>query len=191
MSTSSGRPVLYSIVCGARPSAKAGIFVRRVQAAGWEVCVIATPQAMKFIDVPAFEGLTGYPVRSEYKLPDEPDVLPPADALVVAPATFNTINKWATGITDTLALGLACEVMGMGLPIVAAPFPNTALARHPAFARSVAELRACGVQVLYDPEMYLQLEPGTGPPAAMMFDWDAVFDAFELAASNRHLPTDP
>lgn len=147
---------------------------------------------MKFIDAPEFEELTGYPVRSEYKLPDEPDVLPPPDALVVAPATFNTINKWAAGITDTLALGLACEIIGMGLPIVAAPFPNTALARHPAFARSVAELRACGVRVLYDPEMYLQLQPGTGPPAVMMFDWDAVFHALTLAVPDHtELPPDP
>jgi phosphopantothenoylcysteine synthetase/decarboxylase len=184
--------VLYLIVCGARPSAKAAILIRRVQAAGWEVCVIATPQATKFIDVPAFEELTGYPVRSEYKLPDEPDVLPPPDAVVVAPATFNTINKWAAGITDTLALGLACEAMGMGLPIVAVPFPNTALSQHPAFARSVAELRACEVQVLYNPQMYPQLQPGTGSPAAMMFDWDAVFHALMLAVSDHtSLPTDP
>ena len=31
---------------------------------------------------------------------------PPPTALLVGPATFNTINKWAAGIADTLALGL-------------------------------------------------------------------------------------
>jgi flavoprotein len=31
-------------------------------------------------------------------MPDEPDELPAADAVVVAPATFNTVNKWAAGI---------------------------------------------------------------------------------------------
>jgi hypothetical protein len=35
--------------------------------------------------------------------------LPPADAIAVAPATYNTINKWAAGISDTLALGILCE----------------------------------------------------------------------------------
>jgi flavoprotein len=35
---------------------------------------------------------------------------------VVAPATFNTINKWAQGISDTLALGLLNEATGLGLP---------------------------------------------------------------------------
>jgi len=34
----------------------------------------------------------------------------------VAPATFNTVNKWAAGISDTLALGILCEAYGMGIP---------------------------------------------------------------------------
>jgi hypothetical protein len=48
---------------------------------------------MKFLDASRLEELTRHAVRSEYKRPEEPDVLPPPDALVVAPATFNTINK--------------------------------------------------------------------------------------------------
>jgi phosphopantothenoylcysteine decarboxylase len=36
-------------------------------------------------------------------LPGERDVLPKSDAIIVAPATFNTVNK-AAGIADTLAL---------------------------------------------------------------------------------------
>jgi hypothetical protein len=45
----------------------------------WDVCIIATPSAVKFIDVPALAALTGHPVRSDYKQPDEPDVLPLPD----------------------------------------------------------------------------------------------------------------
>ncbi|MCQ0014873.1 flavoprotein [Actinomadura madurae] len=71
--------------------------------------------------------------------------------MAVAPATFNTVNKWAHGTSDTLALGLLNEAVGLGLPIVAAPWPNAALARHPVFGRSIAELRAWGVTVLLDP----------------------------------------
>lgn len=55
-------------------------------------------------------------MRFQYKHPDEPDVLPPADAFVVAPATFNTIDKWAQDISDTLALGLlneAADLVGL------------------------------------------------------------------------------
>jgi phosphopantothenoylcysteine decarboxylase len=56
----------------------------------------------------------------------EPDVLPPADAIIVAPATVNTINKWAAGICDTVALGILVEAIGKKLPIVALPFTNRA-----------------------------------------------------------------
>lgn len=62
--------------------------------------------------------------------PDEPDVLPPADAFAVAPATFNTINKLTAGISDILALGRLNEAIGVPQPVIAAPFPNHALARH-------------------------------------------------------------
>ncbi len=55
---------------------------------------------------------------------------------MVAPATFNTVNKWAAGITDTFATGLLCELTGLGVPIVAVPLVKEALARHVAFARA-------------------------------------------------------
>jgi Flavoprotein len=79
------------------------------------------PSGMKFLDPGRLASLTG---RCDYKRPDEPDVLPPPDALVVAPATFNTINKLAAGISDTLALCLLNEAVGTGLPIIAVPFPK-------------------------------------------------------------------
>src|ERR1051326_803980 len=92
--------VLYIIACGASSATLVPNLVRQAQAIGWTVCVITTPQGTKFIDGPLLEELTGYPVRSEYKRPEEPDVLPRADAMIVFPATFNTINKWALGISD-------------------------------------------------------------------------------------------
>jgi phosphopantothenoylcysteine synthetase/decarboxylase len=147
------------------------------------VCVIATPSALKFMDPPRLAELTGHVVRYDYKQPEEPDVLPPPDAMVVAPATFNTINKWAGGISDTLALGLLNEGIGLGLPIVAVPFPNIALARHPAFTRSLEQLRAWGVRLLFDPDVYPLPTPNMGPPAAGLFPWPALLaELAELAA---------
>ena len=95
-------------------------------------------------------------MRSEYKRPEEPDVLPRADALVVFPATFNTMNKWTLGISDTLALGLLCEYTGLKMPIVAVPCFRTGggLDGHPAFFRSLQMLKEYGVRVLYEPEKY-------------------------------------
>jgi hypothetical protein len=62
---------------------------------------------------------TGHPVRSEYKEPGEPDVLPPADAMIAAPVTCNSLAKWAAGISDTLPLGLLVEAVGKRMPVVA------------------------------------------------------------------------
>jgi phosphopantothenoylcysteine synthetase/decarboxylase len=148
--------VLYLVSCASRPAQRIQEFVPLAQAQGWDVCVITTPQATKFVDIPLLEQLTGHPVRSEYKRPEEPDVLPRADAIVVFPATVNTLNKWALGIMDTLALGLLCEYMGMNMPVLAIPcvLTGSGLDTHPAFSRSIAFLRGCGVRVIYEPEKY-------------------------------------
>lgn len=174
MTASPTTPVLYIVACGGRPAGDLPSFIPRLTAQGWEVCIIATPSALKFMDVPALSELTGHVVRYDYKQPDEPDVLPQADAIAVAPATFNTTNKWAHGTSDTLALGILNEAIGLGLPIAAVPVPNSALAKHPAFQESVARLRAWGVRLIFDPERYPLPTPNMGPPAAGLFPWDAL-----------------
>jgi len=143
------RPVLYVIASGAAPARELPALISAVTD-DWDTCVITTPEGSRFFDICRVTELTGHPVRSSFKDPDAPDMLPPADALAAAPATFNTINKWAAGISDTLALGLLNEAIGLGLPIVTVPWPNAPLARHPAFGRSISTLRDCGVQVILD-----------------------------------------
>lgn len=166
----SGR-VLYVITC-ATPAAKhVGTLVDIAQNAGWRVCVIATPPALKFLDVPALEQQTGYPVRSEYKRPGTPDVLPAADAMIVGGASFNTINKWAQGNADNLALGLLTEAVGLGLPLVALPFLNSAQAAHPAFHRSVNELQDMGVKVLVGDDGYTPHTPHQGSAHLSAYPW--------------------
>jgi phosphopantothenoylcysteine synthetase/decarboxylase len=155
--------VLYFIVCGGPPASDAHEFVKVAQTAGWDVCVIATPQGSRFIDAQQLSELTGHPVRSDYKLPTEPDVLPPANAIVVAPATFNTVNKFASGIADTLALSVLCEYLSLEVPIIVAPNVNPALARHPEYRASVRKLRDWGVRMLVDP---------SPPPPTWMVGWD-------------------
>ncbi|PWR12077.1 flavoprotein [Micromonospora acroterricola] len=139
--------VLYLVVCAAPPALQIGELIDLLMADGWAVCVIATPTAATWIDREALSEQTGYPVRSEWRRPGEPDVLPKADAVVVAPATFNTINKWALGISDNLALGILNEALGLHLPIVVLPHAKPALAAHPAFTRNLDQLHANGVAV--------------------------------------------
>jgi phosphopantothenoylcysteine decarboxylase len=100
--------VLYVVVCAAPRASDAHELVKLAQAAGWEVCVIATPEAMHWIDPAMLAELTGYDVRSEYRSA-EAKPLPDADAIAVAPATFNTVNKFRAGIADNMAVGVLCE----------------------------------------------------------------------------------
>ena len=146
--------------------------------------MIATPAALDFLDVPDLEARAGHPVRSSYRRPGQGErrSLPRATAIVVAPATYNTINKWALGISDTYALGLLAEAPGLGIPIVVLPFVNAALAAHFAFRRSVDELRRHGVRVLLGPGEFEPHPPGTGGARLESFPWHRALDAAEHMA---------
>src|SRR5258705_9989779 len=137
------------------------MLIELAQRDGWDVCVVTTPDGRKFVDVPALAAQTGHPVRTNYKNPGDPDVLPDADAFVVAPATVNTISKWAAGIADTLSLGLLVEGLGKGIPLVALPFTNAAMAAHPAFGEAVGRLRSWRRTVLYGDDVIRLHAPRT------------------------------
>jgi phosphopantothenoylcysteine synthetase/decarboxylase len=175
--------VLYLVACGAPPTRYVGEFVGLAKAAGWDVCVIVTPDGRKFVDSPQIAAATGHPVRSVYKQPGDLDVLPDAHAIVVAPVTVNTVNKWSAGIADTLALGLIIEGQGRGLPIVAIPFTNTAMAAHPTFGESIGRLRSWGVHVLYGDEVLRLHHPGTGESSASAFPWHKALDRLHEVTS--------
>ncbi|NUT32637.1 MAG: flavoprotein [Hamadaea sp.] len=164
--------VLYVITCGSPAARSVGRLVAGAQELGWTVCVVASPDGRKFIDVPSLAEQTGHPVRSTFKNPGEPDLLPTADAMIVAPATANTVAKWAAGIADTLALGLLCEGLGRGLPIVAVPFTNSGMAGHPAFGEALDRLRRWGVTVLWGADVLPPFQPGEGEGQADAMPWD-------------------
>jgi phosphopantothenoylcysteine decarboxylase len=165
------RSVLYHVVCAAPPAQYVQNFVTLAQAAQWDVCIITTPHAANFINRPLLEELTGHPIRTDFKPIGTPDVFPDMDAMVVAPMTLNTTTKWAQGHADTLALSQLCKGLGLGLPIVAAPCITRPFSRHPAFPQSVALLRECGVQVLYDPDQY---------PAPKIVPWSDILDKLNI-----------
>ena len=138
--------VLHLVVCAASPARAIQELVDLVQQDGWDVWVIPTPVAATWIDEVDLAVQTGHPVRSYLRHPDDPSTIPPADAVAVVPATFNTINKWAAGISDTFALGVLNEALGLGLPIVVFPYAKAPLTIHPAFDRSLDLLDGCGVR---------------------------------------------
>lgn len=177
------QPVLYVIACAAPPASDVGKLIAAAQQAGWTTCLLATPSAVRFMDVAVLAGLTGYPVRSQYKNPGDPDVLPEPDAVIVAPATVNTINKWAAGICDTLALGILVEAIGKQLPTVAVPWSNSAHAAHPAFVENLRKLQSWGVRVLHGPDEFPAPSADDESPAD--FPWQLALVALtELCAAS-------
>ena len=172
--------VLYVVACASPPVHYIADMITASQAREWNVCLVLTPSARLWLSgqIEGLSALTGYPVRDAYKLPGEPDALPPADAIAVTPASANTINKWAAGLGDNLALGLITEAIGKGVPLVAIPFVNVWQAAHPAFDQSVATLRAAGVTVLLD-ESGSQSSHVAGGFRSDDFPWSRALDALE------------
>jgi phosphopantothenoylcysteine synthetase/decarboxylase len=175
--------VLYVIVCAAGPAGDVARLVELAQKRGWTVQIIATPSALAFIDVPALEAQTGRVVRSEYRRPGEPKT-PPAEAIIIAPATYNTINKWANGISDTYALGILAEAPGLGIPVVVLPFVNSALAGRAPFNDSVQALRSEGVRILLGPPGFEPHPPGSGSERIAGFPWHLAIGAVSAAGSS-------
>ncbi|MFF4353821.1 flavoprotein [Streptomyces sp. NPDC001530] len=162
------KPFLYVIVCACGTAGDVAKLITAAQERHWDVGVVATPQGLGFLDTEALKAQTGYPIRSAWRTPSEARPLPPADAIAVAPATFNTVNKWAAGICDTLALGILCEAYGMGIPTAVLPYLNAA---HPAYQQSLERLRAMGVLIgSYEPH-----KPKAGG-GAERFRWEEALD---------------
>lgn len=168
------RPVLYVISTGARPTGDLPVILPKLVELGWDCCVTLTPDATKFVESAPLEKLTGYPVRSVYKQPDEPDVHPLADAYFVAPLTFNSLNRWADGHSDTLALGILNEALGRGKPMVAVPWINKALAAHPAVPGNLERLQSAGVQFIFDHGLLPEVR--SGEQGARAFPWRAALE---------------
>jgi hypothetical protein len=173
-----GRHVLTIVACGAGPAAAIGTCVKLARDRGWTVQVIATPAALDFFDAAAIADQAGSPVRSQYAKPGAPRSLIP-DAILVAPATYNTVNKWAQGVSDTYALGVLAETTGLGVPTVVLPFVNTALAARVPFRRSVDSLRAEGVKILLGPGGFRPHPPRTGEGLIGSYPWHLGLDEAE------------
>ncbi|MFI5683333.1 flavoprotein [Streptomyces sp. NPDC051636] len=175
MTGQAGKPFLHLVVCAAGIAADVSKLITAAQERDWEVGVIATPVAMGgFFDTAAVEAQTGRPIRSAWRSPGDPRPFPPPDAVVVAPATFNTVNKWAAGVADTLALGTLCEAAGLGVPIAVLPCVADALAAHPAYQESLIRLGGMGVRFG---------DPYSGEPAVdggrPDFAWERALDLLD------------
>lgn len=165
---------LTVVVCAAGPARHVTELVGLAHGGGWAVDLIATPAAVDLLDLDDVEHTLGQPVRTRPRqaAPGQPRLLPASSAVIVAPATFNTVCKLAAGIADNYALTTIAEAIGRGVPTVVVPFVNTAFAARAPFLRAVADLRAEGVLVILgDADDWRPHPPGTGDQHIADFPW--------------------
>ncbi|OLT25560.1 flavoprotein [Nocardiopsis sp. CNR-923] len=172
---------LYLVVSGAPTTDAETVpdLVRLLIANDWDVTVVSTPTGARFHDIQAIEALTGEPVRVDFRLPGTGASLPPPDAMLACPWSFNSTNRTALGLADTFAVALLCEMIGRDVPTVIVPKTGQPLARHPAFGRSLHELEEIPcVNILYD-------------PARRLAQWHEVLDELAKTTHNRHSAKSP
>ncbi len=144
----SGSNLLF-VFTGSIAGYKACEAVSRLVQHGHRVRCAATAAALKFIGPATLEGLTGSPVLSDLfenrRALDHINLTRWADAVIVCPATANTINRLAAGLADDLpgALFLAHD---RRKPWLVAPAMNPAMWAHPATVAAVAKLQSWGVR---------------------------------------------
>jgi phosphopantothenoylcysteine decarboxylase / phosphopantothenate---cysteine ligase len=143
---------------------KAAELVRRLQQEGLEVEVVMTRHAQEFITPLTFAALTGRKVitdmfSAEDSAPANVEsaiehiaVAQRADALVIAPATSNTIGKLAQGIADDF---LSTLYLATTAPTIIAPAMNVNMWEHEATQANLKILRARGVHIVAPDEGYL------------------------------------
>ncbi|WP_169811880.1 flavoprotein [Nocardia grenadensis] len=160
--------ILQLVICGAHQANEVLKIISVAQNEGWSVQVAATHSALAFVDTRQVEELVGQPIRTEQRTPQDPRP-PRADALIVAPATFNTVNKIAQGIADNYATSIAAEAVGLRIPVIIAPSLNAALAAREPFLRSISSLKREGVRIVTSSH-----PSATGTEPGEEFPWSLV-----------------
>lgn len=151
-------------VCGSIAAYKVAELARNLTLEGAQVDVIMTEAAERFVGPATFQAVTGRPVLTDmWTLPEDGVVGHVAlgmhaDAIVIAPATANTLARLAAGIADDL---LTTTVLAATAPVLCAPAMNPNMYAAQATKENVATLRRRGFTVL-EPAEGRMAEPVVG-----------------------------
>lgn len=146
------------LVTGGIAAMKAPFVARSLRRYGADVVAFCSPEALRYVGEEALAWSTVNPVvktltsKAEHLSDDSP-----FDAYLVAPATYNTINKAALGIADnavTTTLGSAIGRMERGqASVLIAPTMHGTL-HNSILTRSLKSLRDLGVRIIPPREGY-------------------------------------
>ncbi|HMO58461.1 MAG TPA: flavoprotein [Roseiflexaceae bacterium] len=137
---------LFIYVSAAGTARHVGELIDGAVAEGWEVYTVGS-ENLAMIMLPAdLLARPGVHWVSNYGAP--PLDRFPFGTMLVAPCTFNTFNKLAHGIGDTLLTAMVADAIGAGLPVFVAPSMNHGLWNHPQTRESHQRLTSWGVQII-------------------------------------------
>jgi phosphopantothenoylcysteine synthetase/decarboxylase len=159
--------IAYLILSGTTTASRCPELSRGLLGLGFStVIAIPTPNAARVIAPRELADIEGVRVvESYFDLTIRPR--PPRGVVLFAPCSFNSLNKLAHGIADSLALSVAAEAIGRGTPVIVAPSLNQPLLDHPMAQASLKTLPAWGVIVVPP------ADDGQGPrlaPSARLLD---------------------
>jgi phosphopantothenoylcysteine decarboxylase / phosphopantothenate---cysteine ligase len=151
-------------VTGGVAAYKSAELVRRLQLEGHTVQVVMTRAAREFITPLTFAALSGQKVITDLFTNSPSDeanlesaiehiaVAQRTDLLLVAPATADSLAKFARGLADDF---LSTLYLASTAPVILAPAMNVNMWQHPATQENLATLRARGVRIVEPGEGYL------------------------------------
>ncbi len=145
----SSAPRIVVGITGGIAAYKAVNVVRAFVLRGFDVHVVATEAALRFVGTPTLEAISRNPVYSGlYDGVSEVRhvaIGQSADLIVIAPATANSIAKLAAGLADDL---LGNTILASTAPLVIAPAMHTEMWNNAATVANVATLRSRGVTIV-------------------------------------------
>lgn len=144
MTNLQGKKIILGI-SGSIAAYKAAAFTRLLVKAGAEVRILMTPAATQFIGSLTLSTLSKNAVLTEVSSEtgwnNHVELGLWADALLIAPATANTLAKLANGICDNI---LAAVYLSARCPVFFAPAMDVDMWHHPATQENVRKLQAFG-----------------------------------------------
>ena len=138
-------------VTGGIAAYKSAILVRRLKDYGFDVRVVMTQGAQAFITPLTFQALSGNPVHTELLDPEAEagmghiELARWADLVLVAPASCDSIAKFANGLADDL---LSTLYLATKAPVWVAPAMNQQMWAAKATQRNLQTLVEDGVHVI-------------------------------------------
>ena len=136
-------------ITGSIAAYKAAFLTRLLIKQGAEVQVIMTPSASAFITPLTLATLSKRPVHteviSEESWNNHVELGLWADAMVVAPATANTLAKLAAGICDSM---VGAVYLSAKCPVFFAPAMDLDMWKHPASKKNLETLKSYGNEII-------------------------------------------